>query len=139
MYSRSVSLLLLCALALQLAAQAHARDGSECGRELRPHLHAPFLFHDDDEHSSGESSSEPMVGRQPGVDHDDDALYGSNEFQASRRAKELGQSDDLKSVLIVGVADGTVRECGRVPWPHVPKPAFTIGCPLYLLHLQLLI
>jgi len=41
--------------------------------------------------------------------------------------------------VLTASEDGTVRECGRVPWPHVPKPAFTIGCPLYLLHLQLLI
>jgi hypothetical protein len=156
MYRRVVSLLLVpCLLLTQSAALGHHHGGDQPpGHDLRPHVHTTPAPHDHehhhgpgshDHHDDGEDESEtarisPSLP-QPLSDHDDDAVYVTVEFVVAGRVQsgqEVERAPWLPpSVNAAPAVRGGLREWSA-PWPHAP-PWIASACPLYLLHLALLI
>ena len=158
MFPRVVSLLVPCALLIQSAAVGHVHGGVQTAEhDLHPHLHTSQFHHDHDDHhdhgigrhfdhvdcddeSDAATASVPPSEGLP--DHDDDAVYVSDELAVSGHASPFAGSDGARWInpaasVSASLCDFAVMRLAL--WPHPPPYWASLGCPLYVRHLALLL
>ena len=114
---------------------AHCHAGHEAdARHARPHVH----LGEPHRHCCGSSADRELSRVDPASDHDDDAVYVSNEPAVVTRTKSTLQGNDVPLALFSVIHDAGESIASCLVLAH-PPPIGAADTPLFIRHLALLI